>query len=104
MKVLLMIRFNQASLSVSVLTTLCRPIGKLTMNGKFLSDNSVSGWSSAPNYISMLDHFIILPGSMRWAKLISHLSLFPYVFEAMDMLPTKIMLISPICSSPSGSA
>jgi hypothetical protein len=103
MKVFLMIRINEASLSISVLATLCRPIGNLTTNGKFLSDSYVSGWSSGLNDISTSDHFIILPGSMRWAKLISRSSFFPCVFKAMDMLPLKITLISPICSSPLGS-
>jgi hypothetical protein len=43
MKVFLMIRFNEAPLSINVLTTLCRPIGSLTTNDKFLSDSSISG-------------------------------------------------------------
>jgi hypothetical protein len=103
MKVFLMIRFNEAPLLISVLTTLRCLMGNMTTNGKFLSDNSIFGWSSGLNNISTSDHFIIFPGSMRWAKLISYLSLFPCVFEAMDMLPLKIMLISPIYSSPSGS-
>jgi hypothetical protein len=43
MKVFLMMRFNETLLSTRVLTTLCNPIGSLTMKGKFYSDNSVSG-------------------------------------------------------------
>jgi hypothetical protein len=65
MKVFLMIRFNESQLSISVLATLCRPIGSLTTNGKFQSDSSVSGWSCGPNEMSMSDHLILLPGSMR---------------------------------------
>jgi hypothetical protein len=42
LKVFLMIRFNETPLSISVLATLCHPIGSLTMNNKFLSDSSVS--------------------------------------------------------------
>jgi hypothetical protein len=103
MKVFLMIRINEAPLSIGVLATLCRPIGNLTTNSKFLSDSYVSGWSSGLNDISTSHHFIILPGSMDWAKLISRSSFFPCVFEAMDMLHLKITLISPMCSSPLGS-
>jgi hypothetical protein len=65
MKVFLMMRFNEALLSIRVLAILCHPIGNLTTNGKFLLDSSVSGWSSGPNDMSMSNHFIILPGSMR---------------------------------------
>jgi hypothetical protein len=43
MKVFLIMRFNEAPLSINVLATLCRPIVSLTTNGKFLSDSSVSG-------------------------------------------------------------
>jgi hypothetical protein len=43
MKVFLMIRFNEAPLSNSVLATLYHPIGSLTMKGKFLSNSVVSG-------------------------------------------------------------
>jgi hypothetical protein len=35
------------------------------MNDKFLSDSSVSGWSSGPNEMSTLDHIILLPGLIR---------------------------------------
>jgi hypothetical protein len=104
MKVFLMIRFNETPLSISVLGTLCRPISNLITNDKFLSNSYVSGWSSGPNDISTSDHFIILHGLMCWAKLISRSSFFPCVFEVMDMLPPRITLISPICSSPSGSS
>jgi hypothetical protein len=38
MKVFLMMRFNEATLSINVLVTLCHPIDSLTTNGKFLSD------------------------------------------------------------------
>jgi hypothetical protein len=65
MKVFLMIRFNEVTLSISVLATLCYPIGSLTMNGKFQLDNFVSRWSCGPNEMSTLDHIILLPGSMR---------------------------------------
>jgi hypothetical protein len=65
MKIFLMIRFNEAPLSISVLANLCHPIGSLTTNGKFIPYSSVSGWSSGPNDMSMSDHFIILPSSMR---------------------------------------
>jgi hypothetical protein len=64
MKVFLMMRFNEALLLINVLATLCRPIGNLAMNDKFLSNSYVS-WSSSPNDIPTSDHFIILPGSMR---------------------------------------
>jgi hypothetical protein len=64
MKVFLIIRFNEALLSINVLATLCHLIGSLTTNSKFLSDNSVSGWSCGPNEISTSDHLIILPSSM----------------------------------------
>jgi hypothetical protein len=43
MKVFLIMRFNETLLSINVLATLCRPIGILTTNDKFLSDNFVSG-------------------------------------------------------------
>jgi hypothetical protein len=43
MNVFLMIRFNEAPLSINVLATLCRLIGNLTTNDKFLSDSFVSG-------------------------------------------------------------
>jgi hypothetical protein len=43
MKVFLMIRFNEAPLSISVLATLCYLINSLTMKGKFLLDSSISG-------------------------------------------------------------
>jgi hypothetical protein len=43
MKVFLIMRFNEALLSINVLATLYRPIGILTTNDKFLSDNFVSG-------------------------------------------------------------
>jgi hypothetical protein len=56
-------RFNEAPLSIIVLATLCRPIGILMMNGKFLSDSSVIGWSFGPNEISTSDHLILLTGS-----------------------------------------
>jgi hypothetical protein len=36
MKVFLMMRFTDASLSIRVLVTLCHPIGSLTMKDKFL--------------------------------------------------------------------
>jgi hypothetical protein len=52
MNVLLIKRFNEAPMSIIVLATLCRPIGILTTNGKFLSNSSVIGWSSSPNEIS----------------------------------------------------
>jgi hypothetical protein len=43
MKIFLMIRFNEAPVSINVLTTLCHLIGSLTMNGKFVLDSSVFG-------------------------------------------------------------
>jgi hypothetical protein len=104
MKVFLMMRFSEAPLSTRVLATLCHPIGSLTTKGKFQLDSFVSGWSSGPNDMSMSAHFILLSGLMRWARLISHSSFFPCVFEAMDILPSKITLISYIWSLLSRSA
>jgi hypothetical protein len=95
---------QRAPLSIKVLATLCRPTGILTTKGKFLSDNSVSGLSSGPNEMPTLDHLILRPGSIHWARLISRWSFFPYVLEVMDMLPLKITLIYAICSSLSGSS
>jgi hypothetical protein len=43
LKVFLIMRFNEAPLSINVLATLCYPIGILTMSGRFLSDSSVMG-------------------------------------------------------------
>jgi hypothetical protein len=54
MKVFLMIRFNEAPLSISVWSTLCRPIGNLTTNGKFLSHSFISGWSYYPSGLDAL--------------------------------------------------
>jgi hypothetical protein len=102
--VFLMMRLSEAPLSMRVLATLCRPIRSLTTKGKFRLDNFVVGWSSGPNEMSTLDHFIHRSGSMRWAKLISLSSFFPCVFEAMYKLPPKITLISSIWSSLSVSA
>jgi hypothetical protein len=104
MKVFLIMRFNKAPLSINVLATLCHLIGMLTMNDMFLSDSSVSGWSSGPNEISTSDHLILLPGSIHWAMLISHWSFFPCVLEAIDKLLLEIMLIFTICSSLLGSS
>jgi hypothetical protein len=87
MKVFLIIKFSEAPLSIKVLATLCRSIGILTTKGRFLSDSSISRWSSGPNEMPTLDHLILLSGSIRWARLISHWSFFPYVLEVMDMLP-----------------
>jgi hypothetical protein len=103
MKVFLIIKFSKAPLSIKVLATLCRPIRILMMKGRFLSDNSMSRWSSGLNEMSASDHLILLPGSIHWARLISRWSFFPCVLEAMDILPPKITLINPICSSPSES-
>jgi hypothetical protein len=103
MKVFLMMRFSEAPLSIRVLATLCRPTESLTTKGMFRSDSSVSGWSFGLNEISTSNHFIFLPESMRWAKMISHSSFFSCAFEVMGMLPLKITLISPIWSSLSGS-
>jgi hypothetical protein len=103
MKVFYIIKFNEAPLSIKFLATLCRLIRILTMKGRFLLDISISGWSSGTNEMPTSDHLILLPDSIRWAMLISHWSFFPYLLEAMDMLPPKMTLISPICSSPSES-
>jgi hypothetical protein len=103
MKVFLIIKFSEAPLLIKVLATLCHPIGISMMKGRFLSDNSMSRWSSDLNEISTSDHLILLPGSICWARLISRWSFFPYILEVMDMLPPKMSLISAICSSPSGS-
>jgi hypothetical protein len=103
-KVFLIMRFNEAPLSINILATLCHLIGILMMNGKFLSDSSVSGWSSGPNEMSTPDHLILLPGLIHWARLISRWSFFPCVLEAIGMLPLKITLISAISSSPLGSS
>jgi hypothetical protein len=43
MKIFLIMRFNEALLSINVLATLCRPIGILTTSGKFLPDSSAMG-------------------------------------------------------------
>jgi hypothetical protein len=43
MKVFLIMRFNEAPLSINILATLCRPIEILTTSGRFLSDSSVMG-------------------------------------------------------------
>jgi hypothetical protein len=71
MKIFLIMRFNEAPLSINVLATLCRLIDILTTNGKFLSNSFASWWSSGPNEISTLNHLILLPGLIHWAKLIS---------------------------------
>jgi hypothetical protein len=89
MKVFLIIKFSETPLSIKVLATLWRPIEILTMRGRFQSNSSVSGWSSDPNEISASDHLILLPGSIRWARLISRWSFFPCVLEVMDMLPQR---------------
>jgi hypothetical protein len=65
MKVFHMIRFNDAPSSISVLATLCRPIGSLTTKGKYRSDSSVSQWSCGPNEMSTSDHLISLPSLMH---------------------------------------
>jgi hypothetical protein len=39
MKVLLIMRFNEAPLSINVLATLCRPFGILMTSDRFLSDS-----------------------------------------------------------------
>jgi hypothetical protein len=104
MKVFLIIKFREAPLSIKVLATLCLLIGILKMKGKFLSDSSVSGWSSHPNEMLASDHLILLPGSIRWAMLILRWTFFPYVLETIDMLSSNITLISPICSSSLESA
>jgi hypothetical protein len=103
MKVFLIIKFSEAPLSIKVLTTLCHPIGILTMKGSLLSDSSVSGWSSGLNEMSASDHLILLLGSIHWARLISCWSFFPCVLEVISMLPPNITLISPIYSSLSES-
>jgi hypothetical protein len=102
-KVFLIIKFSEAPLSIKVLATLCHPIDILTMKGSFLSDSSVSGWSSGLNEMSASDHLILLPGSIHWERLISCWSFFPYVLEVISMLPPNITLISPIYSSLSES-
>jgi hypothetical protein len=104
MKVFLIIKFSEAPLSIRVLSTLWRPIRILTMKGRFLSNSSVSGWSSGSNGTSTSNYLILLPGSIRWARLISRWSFFPCILRTMDMLPPKITLISPICSSSIESA
>jgi hypothetical protein len=42
MKVFLIMRFNEAPLSINVLATLCHPIEILMMSGRILLDSSVS--------------------------------------------------------------
>jgi hypothetical protein len=42
MKVFLIMRFNEAPLSINVLATLCHPIEILMLSGMILLDNSVS--------------------------------------------------------------
>jgi hypothetical protein len=65
MNVFLIMRIREVPLSINVLATLYCLIGIFTTEGKFLSDSSVSGWSSGPNEMLTSDNFIILPGSMR---------------------------------------
>jgi hypothetical protein len=77
MKVFLIIKFSDASLSTKVLATLSHPIGILMMKSRFLSDCSTSGWSSSLNEMSTSDHLILLPGLIRWARMISRWSFFP---------------------------
>jgi hypothetical protein len=101
MKVFLIIKFNESPLSINVLATFWRPIEIMTTKGRFFYYSSVSGWSSGLNEVPALDHLILLPGSIRWARLISRWSFFPYAMEVMDLLPPKVTLISPIFSSPS---
>jgi hypothetical protein len=95
MKVFLIIKLSEAPLSIRVLATLWHPIRILTRKGRIPSDSSASGWSSGLNEMSISDHLILHPGSICWARLISHWSFFPYVLEVRDMLPPKIILISP---------
>jgi hypothetical protein len=65
LNVFLMMRLSEAPLLIRVLATLCRLIRSLTTKGKFQRDNSVVGWSSGPNEMSVSDYFILLSGSMR---------------------------------------
>jgi hypothetical protein len=104
MKIFLIIKLSKAPLSIIVLATLWCPIRILMTKGRFLSDRFASGWSSGLNERSILDHLILLLGSIHWARLISCWSFFPCVLEARDMLPLKITLISPIYSSLSESS
>jgi hypothetical protein len=53
MKVFLIIKLSEAPLSIRVLATLWHPVGILTMKDRFLSDNSMSEWSSGPNEMSI---------------------------------------------------
>jgi hypothetical protein len=46
MKVFLIIKFNEAPLSIKILVNLCHPISILTTKGRLLSDSFMSGWSS----------------------------------------------------------
>jgi hypothetical protein len=71
MKVILIIKFSEALLSIKVLITLWHPIGILMTKDRFLSGSSVSQWSSGSNEMSASDHLILLPGSIRWDRLIS---------------------------------
>jgi hypothetical protein len=64
MKVFLIIKFSEALLSIKILATLCYPIRILMMKGRFLSDSSVSRWSSGPNEMLASDHLILLLGSI----------------------------------------
>jgi hypothetical protein len=65
MNVFLMMRLSEAPLLTRVLATLCHPIMSLTTKVKFQLDNYISGWSSGPNEMPVLDHFILLFSSIR---------------------------------------
>jgi hypothetical protein len=65
MNIFFMMRLSEVPLSIRVLATLCRPIGSLITKGKFQLDISVSGWSLCLNEMSILDHFILLSGSIH---------------------------------------
>jgi hypothetical protein len=89
MKVFLIIKFNEAPLSIKFLATLWRPIRILTMKDRFLSDSSVSGWSSGLNEMSALDHPILLPGSICRTRLISRWSFFPASWRLWTCCPRR---------------
>jgi hypothetical protein len=68
MNVFLIMRLCDTPLSIRVLATLWRLIRILTLRSKLWLESSIPG---GPNEISVSDHFILLLGLMRWAKLIS---------------------------------
>jgi hypothetical protein len=96
MKVFLIKRLREAPQSINVLATLCRPIGIFTMKGKFLSDSSVSRWSSCLNVILKQANLVLDLFSLRLrddghATSKDHINIF-HLFITVRINP---MLINP---------